>query len=266
MTRRVVPLLFCMAAAASSAPAAADLEEVRARGSLRVAAVLDPNRPEFFADRPGLLPGFDRELLQGFADKNKLAIEVVPVAGWDALVPALLSNKADVAAGRLTDTASRRKSIDFTVEVFPSRLVVITRKPTAVVASAEELRREKVGTMKGTSMAEAIAALGVPRENVVDDIPAGGFVSALKAGRVTAVVWGVESAIASQKEDPELQLGTFVGSHASLAFGVRKTDPELKAALDDYVEAFRKSPAWNRLVVKYFGESAPAILKKARGE
>ena len=264
MRQRIVALLCCMAAA-FAAPAAADLAEIRARGTLRVAAVLDPNRPEFFSDRPGL-PGFDREILQGFAEKNKLELEVVPMTGWDGLVPALVSNKADVAAGRLTDTATRRKSIDFTVEVFPSRLVVITRKPNKVVASAEELRREKVGTMKGTSMAEAIAALGVPRENVVDDIPAGGFVDALKSGRVTAVVWGVESAIASRREDPELQLGAFVGSHASLAFGVRKTDPALKAALDDYVEAFRRSPAWNRLVVKYFGESAPAILKKARGE
>lgn len=265
MRDRVVALMCCVAAVIA-APAAADLAEVRARGTLKVAAVLDPIRPEFFADRPGLHPGFDREVLQGFADKNKLQLEVVPMTGWDALVPALLSNKADVAAGRLTDTATRRKSIDFTVEVFPSRLVVITRKPNKVVASAEELRREKVGTMKGTSMAEAIAALGVPPENVDDDIPPGGFVSALKSGRVTAVVWGVESAIASQKEDADLQLGTFVGSHASLAFGVRRTDTALKAALDAYIEAFRKSPSWNRLVVKYFGESAPSILRKARGE
>jgi ABC-type amino acid transport substrate-binding protein len=265
MTSRIVALL-CWLAAAGASTFAADLPDVRARGTLRVAAVLDPNRPEFFADRPELPPGFDHEILQGFAEKNRLQLDVVPVAGWDAIVPALLSGKADVAAGRLTDTETRRKSIDFTVEVFPSRLVVITRKPHRVVATVDELLGEKVGTMKGTSMAEAIATLGVPRENVVDDIPTGGFVAALKSGRVTAVVWGVESAIASQREDPELQLGTFVGSHASLAFGVRKTDPALAAALNEYVEAFRKSPAWNRLVVKYFGESAPAILRKARGE
>jgi polar amino acid transport system substrate-binding protein len=231
-----------------------------------VGAVLDPNRPEFFTDRPGLPPGFDHEILQGFADLQRLKLDVVPVATWDALIPALLSGKADVLAGRLTATDSRRKSIDFTTEVFPYRLVVITRKPAKVVSSVAELLREKVGTMKGTIMAEVIAGLGVPPDNVVDDIQPGGLVPALESGRVTAVVWGVESAIASQNEDPDLQLGMFVGSPGSLAFGVRKTDPALAAALNEYVEAFRRSPAWNRLVVKYFGASAPAILKKARGE
>jgi ABC-type amino acid transport substrate-binding protein len=266
MKKRIVALLCGLSAAGLSSTAGADLPDVRARGTLRVAAVLDPNRPEFFAERPDLPPGFDHEILKGFADLHRLKLDVVPVASWDALIPALLSSKADVLAGRLTATETRRKSIDFTTEVFPYRLVVITRKPTKVVASVDDLRREKVGTMRGTTMAEVIASLGVPPDNVVDDIPAGGFVPALKSGRVTAVVWGVESAIASQKEDPDLQLGTFVGSPASLAFGVRKTDPALRAALDDYIEAFRKSPAWNRLLVKYFGASAPAILKSARGE
>ncbi|HET8648176.1 MAG TPA: transporter substrate-binding domain-containing protein, partial [Vicinamibacteria bacterium] len=113
---------------------------------------------------------------------------------------------------------------------------------------------------------EALEEAGVPASARDESFPTGGYVEALKAGKATATVWGVESAIASQKEDPDLQLGTFVGSQGSLAFGVRKTDPALLAALNEYVEAFRKSPAWSRLVVKYFGESAPAILKKARGE
>lgn len=266
MKRHIVPLLWCVAAAGLSTATAADLPELRARGTLRVAAVLDPNRPEFFADRPGLPPGFDHEILQGFSDLHRLKLQVVPVAGWDALIPTVLAGRADVIAGRFTATDTRRKSIDFTNEVFPYRLVVITRRPTKVVATEDELRTLKVGTMKGTNMAEVIAGLGVPPENVDDDILPGGFVPALKSGRVTAVVWGVESAIASQKEDPDLQLGTFVGPPASLAFGVRKTDPALLAALNDYVDAFRRSPAWSRLVVKYFGASAPAILKKARGE
>jgi hypothetical protein len=28
----------------------------------------------------------------------------------------------------------------------------------------------------------------------------------------------------------------------------------------------RRTPTWNRLVVKYFGEDAPEILKRARAE
>ena len=120
--------------------------------------------------------------------------------------------------------------------------------------------------MKGTNMAEAIATLGLPPENVDDAIPTGGFVAALRSGRVSAVLWGVESAIASQKDDPALQIGAFVGAPGKLAFGVRKGDSALLAELNTYVDNFRRSPAWSRLVVKYFGAEAPDILKKARGD
>jgi hypothetical protein len=30
--------------------------------------------------------------------------------------------------------------------------------------------------------------------------------------------------------------------------------------------SMRRTPTWNRLVVKYFGEDAPELLRKARGE
>jgi ABC-type amino acid transport substrate-binding protein len=263
MIRSLLP--FLCAAALGAAPAGADMSEVRTSGALRVLAVLDPNRPEFFSVRADLPPGFDHEILQGFADLHRLRLQVVSVPTWDALVPSLLAGKGDVVAGRFTATEGRRKTIDFTQEVFPYRLVVLTRKPRPAVTTMEELRREKVGTMKGTNLAEAIASLGLPAANVDDAIPTGGFVEALHSGRITAVVWGVESVIASQKEDPELQLGMFVGAPGSLAFGVRKSDTELRQALDAYVENFRKTTSWNRLVVKYFGDAAPEILKKARG-
>ena len=258
-------LLLALAAAASPLPAG-DLAEVRQRGTLRVLAVLDPQRPEFFSQKPDRPPGFDHEVLKGFADLQRLTLSVVPVATWDGLIPALKAGKGDVIAGRFTATDTRRKVIDFTSEVFPYRMVVITRKPTRPVTTPEQLRREKVGTMKGTNMAEVITGLAVPPANVDDTIPTGGFAESLRTGRVSAVIWGVESAIASQREDADLELGMFVGTPSSLAFGVRKTDPQLLAALNDYIENFRKTPSWSRLVVKYFGEAAPEILKKARQE
>lgn len=253
-------------AAGTAAPAAADLAEVKSRGRLRVLVMPDTRRPEFFSLSPNGLPGFDHEMLKGFARMHDVELEVVPVATWDALLPALQEGKGDVIAGRYTATDSRKKVVDFTVEVFPTRNVVLTRRPHKVVATIAELKAEKVGTIKGTSMAEAIAAAGVPDANVDDALAAGSFAEALKAGRVTAAVWGVESAIAAQREDPALQLGAFVGPPASLAWAVRKGDAQLLAAMNDYVSNMRRSPSWHRLVVKYFGEAAPEILKKGRSE
>jgi lysine/arginine/ornithine transport system substrate-binding protein len=181
-------------------------------------------------------------------------------------VPALLAGKGDVIAGRFTVTEERRRRIAFTRETFPTRHVVLTRKPTPGVANVEALRALRVGTVRGSSMAEAVARAGVPPANVDDSIPPGGLPAALAAGTVKAVVLGVENAIVAQRGDPQIEIGAFVGPPGSLAFGVRKGDAALLAALDGYIENLRRTATWNRLVVKYFGDSAPEVLRKARAE
>ena len=104
----------------------------------------------------------------------------------------------------------------------------------------EALRQEKVGTIKGSSMAEAVRAV-VPASNVDDSFPPGGLPAALVAGKVSAVVLGIESAIAAQRQDAEVELGAFVGPPRSLAYGVRKTDAALRQALNEYIDNVRRT-------------------------
>jgi len=241
----------------------ADFPDIQSRGALRVLVVLDTRRPEFFAIPPAA-PGFDREILEGFARRHKLRLEVVTLPSWDELIPALVARKGDVIAGGFRDSEARRKSVAFSAEVFPSRMLVVTRKPHRVVKTLEELRTEKVGTMKGTAMAEAVAAAGVPRENFDDRIPVGSFAEALQSGRITAAAWSIERAIPGQREDPSLQFGMYLGPPGSLAFATAKGDTQLLAAFNEHLQAFRKSGGWSQLVVKYFGANALAILQQAR--
>jgi membrane-bound lytic murein transglycosylase F len=250
----VLPALL-VALAAGPLSSAADLDEVKKRGELRVLAMVDDPKDEFFTDRPGV--GLDRELLEAFASLQKVKLVVVPAPAWDRLVPMLQEGRADVLAGRVTATEARRRL---------TRAVVVTRQPHRVVASVEELRSEKVGTVKGTSLANAVAAAGVPPGNVDASIPSGELPAALKAGPVTAIVLGIENAITERRKDPALQVGAFVGPPGALAWAVRKGDRALLAALDDYVGSVRRTPTWSRLVVKYFGDEAPEILKRAREE
>jgi membrane-bound lytic murein transglycosylase F len=252
-----------LALAAALPASAADLADVKARGALRVIVMPLSATDEFFPIPAGARPGFDRAVLDGFAALHRIKLEVVPVEGWDNLIPALLQGRGDLIAGRFTVTETRLKQIAFTSEVFPSRNVALTRKPHGPVATLEALREEKVGTIRGSSMAEAVRAV-VPAPNVDDSFPPGGLPGALVAGKVSAVVLGVESAIAAQRQDAEIELGVFVGPPRSLAYGVRKQDAALLQALNEYIDNVRRTPTWSRLVVEYFGASAPEILRKAR--
>ena len=256
-------LVFALATALPAA--AADLADVKARGALRVIVMPLSATDEFFPVPAGARPGFDRAVLDGFASLHRIKLEVVPVEGWDNLIPALLQGRGDVIAGRFTVTEARLKQIAFTSEVFPSRNVVMTRKPHAPVTTLESLRQEKVGTIRGSSMAEAVRAV-VPASNVDDSFPPGGLPAGLVAGKVTAVVLGIESAIAAQRQDAEVELGVFVGPPRSLAYGVRKRDAALLQALNEYIDNVRRTPTWSRLVVEYFGDAAPEILRKARAQ
>lgn len=267
-SRRIVVSLLAVATAApalATAAGAADLPEIQAAGRLKALVVLDAKRPEFYSTTPGR-PGFDAEVLEAFARLHKLTVEFVTVAGWDALVPALNDKKGDLVAGRFTVTESRAKQVAFTHEVFPTRNVVINLRPGPPVETIEQLRKERLGVIRGSSMAEAARAAGLPEAILDDTIAPGAYGEALRAGRITAALWGVESAIALQREDPGVQLGMFLGPAGSLAYAVRKDEPQLLAALNDYIDNFRRTPTWSRLVVKYFGAAAPAILKKARSD
>jgi membrane-bound lytic murein transglycosylase F len=258
-----LPAVLGLAALVGPSSFAADLPEIKARGSLRVLGVVDDPEDEFLTPQPGR--GLDREMLEGFARLQGVALEVVNAGTWDALVPGLLQGKGDLIAGRFTVTDARRKLIEFTPEVFPTRNVVVTRAPHRVVRTLEELRAEKVGTVKGTSMADAVAAAGVPAAQVDDAVTSGRLPEALRAGRVGAIVLGVENAISARRADHDLQLGLFLGSPGALAWGVSRKSPLLKDALTDYVTSARRTPTWNRLVVKYFGDEAPEVLRQARG-
>jgi ABC-type amino acid transport substrate-binding protein len=246
--------------------APSDLAQIQARGTLRVLMVPVSPTDEFFASQGGARPGLDREILEGFCSLEHLKLEAVPAKGWDALVPALNEGKGDLIAGRFTVTEARSRAIEFTAEVFPTRNVVLTRKPHRVISTLDEFRREKIGTIRGSSMAEAVAEAGVPQGNVDDTVPAGGLPAALKQGHVTAVVAGIETAIAARTEDPDIELGLLLGHAGSLAYGVRRDEVELLKALNAYIDNVRHTATWNRLVVKYFGEQAPEVLRRARGE
>ena len=54
---------------------------------------------EFLNKSGGESPGFDREILDGFARLQRVTIEVAAIPSWDALVPALLAGKGDSSPG-----------------------------------------------------------------------------------------------------------------------------------------------------------------------
>jgi ABC-type amino acid transport substrate-binding protein len=254
--------LLTLGAASDSQPF--DLAELKARGSIRVIAA-EGVQPEEFSFKPGPNPGFEREMIEGFARVEHLKVEVLPGMGWDARIPALLRGDGDVIVG-LTETESRRALIAFTSETIPTRHVAVTHDPHAIVTSVEQLRKENVGVVSATSWAQAASDAGVPasRTQTFGELEA--VVSALKAGRIGATVLSVSDFTLASKRHPGLRMGVVLGRPEHQAWGIRKEDTELAKAMNLYIENLRKTNSWSRLVIKYFGEQALSVLGRTRGE
>jgi membrane-bound lytic murein transglycosylase F len=251
-----------VAVLASATLAHADLADIRKARAVRVLVV--DGAPEFFAKgQSPRAPGLEREILQSFCFRQErdleLSIRVVPSAA--VAFQLLQKGEADIAAGGLTATESA--DIAFSAEVLPSRRVVVTWKRPSPVLKIEDLRDDKIGVARGTA-AESVSGVGIPASQVDDSYGPGGLLPALRSGKVTACIMGVEAAIPAKAADPDLQLGMYVGPKLSVAFALRKDEPQLRNALNEYVANLRRTATWNRLVLKYFGDSTIDILKASR--
>ena len=116
----------------------------------------------------------------------------------------------------------------------------------------------------GTTWADAAAEAGVPPASLVSCADTNDVLDALKKGRAQATVMAVFDFALAQKYDPALEAGPFLGVPGVAAWGVRKEDGALRAAINDYLLVLRMSPARSALLVKYFSEDALVLLKHAR--
>jgi ABC-type amino acid transport substrate-binding protein len=130
------------------------------------------------------------------------------------------------------------------------------------VKTLEELRREKVGVMRGTAPAEDAVAAGVASIRRYD--ASKNMVDALLRREVTALVMPISEFALAAKAERRLAAGVTLGPTASVAWAVRKEDAVLRSALDAHLANVRRSASWNLLLVRYFGEEAPLVLGHRR--
>jgi ABC-type amino acid transport substrate-binding protein len=264
LIRRAIIVLSCVSSAAAllaGAPAfAADLQEIQRTGILRVLAG-QGEQPEMFSFQSAEPPGFERELVEGFARLHKVKIQIHAVKRWEDRIPQLQKNEGDLVIG-LVETPARREQIAFTSEVMPARHVVVSHKPRPAISTLEQFRGEKVGVVRATSWAQAAFEAGISAGKTEAFATTDEMLEALKAQRITASVMSLSDLTLAMRRYPGLQAGVALGEPASAGWGLRKEDRALQAALNEYLSNARKGASWSRLVVKYFGAQALQALGK----
>lgn len=214
-----------------------DLEEIAARGTLRLAR----QRWDGFETLPrqGLPAESYFTLAEEFAARRELDVEWRVLDGFDELMPAVRDGLADVAVANITVTEARTRDVAFTTPLTRTREWVVGRPaPDGATSDLADLAGRTFGIPAGTAYVESVAR-HLPDASVVE-LPAGTdpheVFEGLEAGRFDATVMDAVAARPMVAASERVERVGVLPDARDLAWAVRRENPDLLAALDAFLE------------------------------
>ncbi|WP_195180019.1 ABC transporter substrate-binding protein [Mesorhizobium sp. INR15] len=241
-TLRRMPKLGALIATAvvtlSAGSVSADtLDNIRQSKILRVCGV-DGLLP--YSSSDASTPGFEVEIAGKMAEALGAKAEPVWVS-WDALIPALTSDRCDAIINGLFITPEREKVIAFSAPYYASGETILVRKDNDSVHGLADLNGKRVGVLAGSVTVQHMEnkKMGVPEvypdQNTI--------ILELNNGRIDAAYLEAPSAAWVLAKDPTLNIkivDEFVPDERfNAGVGLRKGDESLKKAFDEVVTKLR---------------------------
>jgi membrane-bound lytic murein transglycosylase MltF len=272
--KAVLAAFACCALPAAAQPVALDTELKPWSGDFdgmlerRVVRVLVPySRTLFFNDK-GAQRGLLADALKDFEvflnQKYKLRARRITVVALpttrERLIPALLEGRGDIAAGNLTITAERGRSVDFTRPLSAGvSEIVVTGPASPPLASLDDLAGKEVHVRRSSTYYASLSKTKARLKLVPDALEDEDLMDMLAAGLLKLIVvddWkaGLWAGM-NPKLKPRPDLAVARGGATGWAF--RPGSPKLAAELDHFV---RTHPA---IAAKRFKEY-PRYLARLR--
>ena len=248
--------------------AAGSLEDIKARGSLRVGVTQAP--PWYSKDLATGEWNAGVGVSAGKAMAEALGVSFEPVeVGWGTAVAALQSDKIDIMFV-LDATDARKEAADFPMSPLLYYSLAILAKDDLDVATWEDLNKTgiKISVPQATSM-DAFLTENVSNADIQRFPGNTEAIAAFQSGRVDAVCLFHPPLIAARKNlgSGKIVVPTPVKSNATSA-AVRKGDTEFVAFVDEQLKGWYDSgqiQTWYEEFLTGFGldpKAAPPIIKE----
>lgn len=244
-----------------------DLEEIREDGVLK--ALVVNSSTSYFLYR-GQTMGFEYELLTRLADHLDLKLELVVADNLDNKFEVLNRGDVDLIAHNMTVTNQRKWEVDFTDYLYLTRQVLVQKKPDNyrelsdselqeyLVREPLELVGKTVSIRKNASYIERILALSneIGGEIFVDTLDSqlstDEIIWMVEEGKIEYTVADENLAKIQASYSPILDIDVPISFPQQIAWVVRKKSPELKATLNEWINAQRKTASYRIIYNKYF--------------
>ena len=243
--------LFLSAGFQSSVFAADRLDDIKARGTFKVA--VEGTYPPFnFQDEKGRLAGFEIDLSEALAKQMGVKAVFLPTK-WDGILAALETGRVDAVINQVTITEERKSRYDFSTPYTITGVQAMTLKgKDGAITQASDLAGKKVGVGLGTTYEKWLRE-HVPQTIIktYDDEPT--KYQDLRVGRIDAILVDRLAALdLSNKTDGNLVAAGEAFSRQESAITLRKGNPELLAAINAALAQLQADGTLAALSQKWF--------------
>lgn len=244
-----------------------DLNEIKERG--RLIAITGYSATGYFIYK-GQPMGYEYELLESLAKHLGLVIEIRIARDMDDIFRMLNSGEGDLIAHGLTITKERMKKVTFTKYHSLTRQVLVQRKPQnwremklheidrRLIRNPIDLIEKKIQVRRGSSYYSRLVNLSdeiggdIEIVEVPGNIATEELISQVAHGEIEYTIADENIALINQAYYSNLDVGTAVSFPQRIAWAVRKSSPELLAAINDWITAMKDCTDYYVIYNKYF--------------
>lgn len=216
--------------------------------------------PPFSYTTPeGKLEGFDIDIADALCDQMNVRCPLVQQA-WSGIIAGLLAKKYDAIIASMTNTAKRRKKVDFTNKYYSSAPQFVAPKELDVEITQEGLKGMRIGVQRGTihdyyltnAWGDVVDIVRYDTQTAMALDAQTGRIDLMLADRVS-LLQGFLSTDAGQgwtTVGEPVQGSQYVGK--GIAIAVRPGADKLRERFNAAIKAIRESGRYQKIADKYF--------------
>ena len=236
-------------------------EQDRKAHTIRFVTINSPNT--YFINEYEQLAGLEYDLAKRFVDSlgPEYQLEVVIVDSFSKIIPALLSNKADIAAADITVTVERKNIVDFSEPYHDvQQYVAYNRDRNPKPKNLKALDGHIIAVPAGTSFAERMRKLGKQHPDLVwdeiQDTSSEQLLESLANEEIDYTVADSHLLAVMQYYYPSISAAFALGEPEQIAWAMaRGKNPALLKKINAFFKQIKQDGTLRNLVDRYHGNT-----------
>ncbi len=228
------------------------VEKVQESGTLRLITAKAMNTYYLYKGKPA---GFEYDLAREFAKFMNVELDVI-TPGWNNMFLCLDQGKGDVVAAGISITKRRLGQVAFSIPYMTVQQRIIHHRLILEPNDIEDLGFRAIHVRRGTSYhsrLEQVKIEGVPLTYILhDNTPTEELIAMVNQRKIKFTVADSNIALISQRYYPDIRIGIPIQEKESLAWAIRKDDPEMLKAVNRFFLYANETGILEAITEKYY--------------